>query len=168
MAGNLDITNGHAARMRFSRFRQQMEGIASTPRKPRTAVTHGKKIKRDKPKPKREKAPKQDIERAIKTEPRRDIEQMPEVGEIERVIKPEPREDPEIMPEPEEPIMHPAAFVKNEPLDEGYGDHGDIEWAPLQPSQYPAYRGAEAGYLSPQTLTVKKEPRLKMEPDWTV
>ena len=33
VASQLDITNGHAARMRFSRFRAQMEGTTSTPRK---------------------------------------------------------------------------------------------------------------------------------------
>lgn len=32
VAAKLDITNGHAARMRFSRFKQQIEGTASTPR----------------------------------------------------------------------------------------------------------------------------------------
>lgn len=32
MASQLEISNGHAARMRFSRFKQQMEGTTSTPR----------------------------------------------------------------------------------------------------------------------------------------
>ncbi|KAH8431920.1 uncharacterized protein LDX57_009569 [Aspergillus melleus] len=36
VASQLEISNGHAARMRYSRFRQQMEGITSTPRAPRT------------------------------------------------------------------------------------------------------------------------------------
>ncbi|KAL2004822.1 hypothetical protein VTN00DRAFT_3095 [Thermoascus crustaceus] len=36
VASQLDISNGHAARMRFSRFRQHMEGIQSTPRPKRT------------------------------------------------------------------------------------------------------------------------------------
>ncbi|KAK1143421.1 hypothetical protein N8T08_006749 [Aspergillus melleus] len=35
VASQLEISNGHAARMRYSRFRQQMEGITSTPRAPR-------------------------------------------------------------------------------------------------------------------------------------
>ena len=35
VADGLDITNGHAARMRFSRFKQHMEGIPSQPRIPR-------------------------------------------------------------------------------------------------------------------------------------
>ncbi|KAE8341208.1 hypothetical protein BDV24DRAFT_163635 [Aspergillus arachidicola] len=36
VANQLEISNGHAARMRYSRFRQQMEGITSTPRTSRT------------------------------------------------------------------------------------------------------------------------------------
>ena len=35
MASQLEITNGHAARMRFSRFKQHMEGTTTTPRTPR-------------------------------------------------------------------------------------------------------------------------------------
>ncbi|OJD27633.1 hypothetical protein ACJ73_00966 [Blastomyces percursus] len=35
VASQLEISNGHAARMRFSRFRQHMEGITTTHRTPR-------------------------------------------------------------------------------------------------------------------------------------
>ncbi|PGH33817.1 hypothetical protein GX50_03386 [[Emmonsia] crescens] len=35
VASQLDISNGHAARMRFSRFRQHMEGVTTTHRTPR-------------------------------------------------------------------------------------------------------------------------------------
>jgi hypothetical protein len=35
VADGLDITNGHAARMRFSRLKQHMEGIPTQPRNPR-------------------------------------------------------------------------------------------------------------------------------------
>jgi hypothetical protein len=35
IASQLDISNGHAARMRFSRLRQHMEGVSTTPRNPR-------------------------------------------------------------------------------------------------------------------------------------
>ncbi len=41
VAGSLEITNGHAARMRYSRFKQHMEGATTQPRSPRT----GKKEK---------------------------------------------------------------------------------------------------------------------------
>ena len=153
--------------MRFSRFRQQMEGVSSAPRKPRSAVAHSKKTKRDKPKPRREKVPKQEIERVTKTEPREDLGPVPEVDETEQVIKPEPVEETERMLDVEEPIIHPAAFVKNEPMDEGFGGRGNTEWVPFQPYQYPAYQGNEAGYPSSQHLRIKEEPKVKMEPDWT-
>ncbi|KAF9886627.1 hypothetical protein FE257_011267 [Aspergillus nanangensis] len=42
VASQLDISNGHAARMRYSRFRQQMEGITSTPRTSRPKKTPNK------------------------------------------------------------------------------------------------------------------------------
>ena len=44
MASELGITNGHAARMRFSRFKQHMEGVPSTPRKPRNSVARPAKM----------------------------------------------------------------------------------------------------------------------------
>jgi hypothetical protein len=42
VADGLDITNGHAARMRFSRFKQHMEGIPTQPRTPRLKKDGGK------------------------------------------------------------------------------------------------------------------------------
>jgi hypothetical protein len=52
VAESLEITNGHAARMRYSRFRQHMEGVTTQPRAPRAG---GKKEKEglEKEKPKR-------------------------------------------------------------------------------------------------------------------
>lgn len=44
VAGSLEITNGHAARMRYSRFKQHMEGATTQPRAPRS----GKKEKEGK------------------------------------------------------------------------------------------------------------------------
>lgn len=48
MASQLEITNGHAARMRFSRFKQHMEGTTTTPRtqrpkKPKNEQAESKK-----------------------------------------------------------------------------------------------------------------------------
>ena len=37
VAGSLEITNGHAARMRYSRFKQHMEGSITHPRAPRAS-----------------------------------------------------------------------------------------------------------------------------------
>ncbi len=44
VAGSLEITNGHAARMRYSRFKQHMEGATTQPKSPRA----GKKEKEGK------------------------------------------------------------------------------------------------------------------------
>ena len=44
VASQLGITNGHAARMRFSRFKQHMEGVPTTPRKPRSNVPRPAKV----------------------------------------------------------------------------------------------------------------------------
>jgi hypothetical protein len=52
VADGLDITNGHAARMRFSRFKQHMEGIPAQARNPRSKKddkdknVKGKRLKR--------------------------------------------------------------------------------------------------------------------------
>lgn len=45
VANGLDITNGHAARMRFSRFKQHMEGAPVQPRNPRPKKDVGNKEK---------------------------------------------------------------------------------------------------------------------------
>ncbi|KAF6235195.1 hypothetical protein HO173_006389 [Letharia columbiana] len=45
VADQLDIAKGHAARMRYSRFKQQMEGVPSAPRKARATVPHQRKAK---------------------------------------------------------------------------------------------------------------------------
>lgn len=145
VAGNLSITNGHAARMRFSRFKQQMEGIPPTPRKARSATTHHRKPKREKAKPKREIEPRKSSEPMIKPEQRDDIEQTAE-----------------------DPIVHPAAFVKDEPMEE-YDPHvGSMEWMePCGSPLFVPYQEDEVHYSYPDPLQVKQEPNVKVEPDWT-
>ncbi|KLJ06313.1 hypothetical protein EMPG_10297 [Blastomyces silverae] len=64
VASQLEISNGHAARMRFSRFRQHMEGITTTHRTPRP-----KKHKSDKAQLRKEQQfSKPKIEPTVKTE----------------------------------------------------------------------------------------------------
>ena len=151
MAGNLSITNGHAARMRFSRFKQQMEGVPPSPRKPRSAATDHKKPKREKAKPKREMEPKKSKKLPIKPEPRDDIAQLAA-----------------------ESIVHPAAFVKDEPIEEVYaprvGSVGSMEW--MEHRQHPPqdflmpYQEEEVDYQYPEPSLVKQEPSVKAEPSW--
>ncbi|KAB8233472.1 hypothetical protein ETB97_000691 [Aspergillus alliaceus] len=45
VANQLEISNGHAARMRYSRFKQQMEGTTSTPRSSRPKKSPNKSKK---------------------------------------------------------------------------------------------------------------------------
>ena len=150
VAGQLDITNGHAARMRFSRFKQQMEGIPPAPRKPRSAVPRNKKPKLQKP-PKPE--PRDDASLLVKakTEP---------MHGIESTIKPEP-------------------FIKEEP-DQRYGGPslepnvdvypGDMQ----QPSseahplfQHEDHHETESlNYPWSPPPIIKPEPVVKMESSW--
>ncbi|KAI9765384.1 MAG: hypothetical protein M1835_007420 [Candelina submexicana] len=48
VATALEITNGHAARMRFSRFKQAMEGVAPAPRRRTTTTPRPRKPKTSK------------------------------------------------------------------------------------------------------------------------
>ncbi|GAD97997.1 predicted protein [Paecilomyces variotii No. 5] len=43
VASQLEISNGHAARMRYSRFKQHMEGVPTNPRNPRPKKAPSKK-----------------------------------------------------------------------------------------------------------------------------
>ena len=63
MASELGITNGHAARMRFSRFKQTMEGGQPT-RKPRAESHKQRKSKLDK----RRKGDKGKVQAPVKAE----------------------------------------------------------------------------------------------------
>ncbi|OJD15669.1 hypothetical protein AJ78_04087 [Emergomyces pasteurianus Ep9510] len=71
VASQLEISNGHAARMRFSRFRQHMEGISTTHRtkKPKVDKAQLKKLQQNS-EPKRE--PTVKTERIVKQEPDRE------------------------------------------------------------------------------------------------
>lgn len=147
VAGNLSITNGHAARMRFSRFKQQMEGIQPAPRKPRSTATPHKKPKREKAKPRREIEPKKNNQPLIKPEPRDDMEQMAD-----------------------DSIVHPAAFVKDEPIEEEFDPHVEsMEW--MEPRRDPQQeflipQEEAVHYTYPEPLPVKQEPNVKIEPHW--
>ncbi|EFR00824.1 hypothetical protein MGYG_03828 [Nannizzia gypsea CBS 118893] len=82
VASQLEITNGHAARMRFSRFRQQMEGNTATARTPRA-----KKSKADTAKSKK----------AMFEEPAKSKEGSP-TGRASPTVKKEL--EPSVKPEP--------------------------------------------------------------------
>ena len=154
VAENLDITNGHAARMRFSRFKQQMEGVQPPQRKPRPGPAHHKRQKQEKLKPK----PKVKTEKRLKRE-----NQLP--------VKPEP--DEPIGDVFNESLENPYESIKSEPATEGYENNDrDIAWRSLELHQSPESNfhvpNLDNGSLNsfPGLLKVKEEPQVKSEPQW--
>ena len=162
VANQLDITNGHAARMRYSRFKQQMEGVQPTARKARTATPRQKKAKPDKS----EKDKKQTEEHQVpifKVEKEEDVDEMPGVEPTvkeEYFLKPEPVIKTELGGE-EDGTWSPDGTVafgvmQQMPLDPtALADH-----AYLQP--YSLVEGAHQ--TSPEFDAVKAEAVVKMEP----
>ena len=141
VADGLDITNGHAARMRFSRFRQHMEGIPTQPRKPRPKKDGVKDTKNAKGK-------------RLKREPNDDIkgENMNgEDGEAEGArVKPEPgMEDRKGIEEP------PAVRVKRE-LDAGEvasQPTGRPSYLTLSMSDYEPVPTTNLAFATPLTMS---------------
>lgn len=184
VAGQLDITNGHAARMRFSRFKQQMEGVPVSPRKPRATAPRQKRAKPDKPdksasaEKEAKQEPQLDPQPSVKAESGDALEPMEGVEptvKVETIIKSEPG----IIPEP---VVKAEPVVKEELRD---GDSGiwlstgsqearGGDWASLKPPhsspQSVVEAGAEdAGNAEQRSLglvPMKTEPIVKMETSW--
>ena len=167
MADQLDITNGHAARMRYSRFKQQMEGIPPTARKARTATPRQKKVKSDKP-DKKDKDKKQTEEHQVpifKVEKEEDMDEMPGVEPTvkeEYFVKPEPVIKTELGGE-EDGTWSPDGTV-----DFGMMQQMPLDPAPLDDHAYlQPYSLLEGAHQAPSGLVaVKTEPVVKMEPVW--
>ena len=170
VADQLDITNGHAARMRYSRFKQQMEGVPPAARKARTATPRQKKAKPDKSdkKDKKQTEPTEEHQAPIfKVEKEEDVEEMPDVEPIvkeEYFVGPEPVIKTELGGE-EDGTWSPDGTV----------DFGVMQQMPLNPTAladhtylqpYSAVEGSHQ--TSPQFDLVKSEPVVKMEPVWDI
>lgn len=84
----MEITNGHAARMRFSRFKQHMEGTTTTPRTPR---------------PKKSKNEKAESKKRGLEEPAEAPVKKPCCEHSESIVKPEPT------------MASPGVAIKTEP-----------------------------------------------------
>ena len=139
--------------MRFSRFRQQMEGIQPPPRKPRSAIASNKKSKKEKlkskPKSKEENRLKREDSKPIKTESRDVLENPYSEAPIDALVS-----------------------IKNEPNSEGLqnnieamegiasNSHGPpkLKFEPEQESQIQT--------LPSECPKVKEEPSVKIEPAW--
>ncbi|KAL8716819.1 MAG: hypothetical protein Q9225_005881 [Loekoesia sp. 1 TL-2023] len=130
VANELDITNGHAARMRYSRFKQQMEGPTQTTRKPRVsgaprkrkAIADGesrlaKKRKKDDESQAKDEKPGE-AQAMTGTESNMSSVKTEQAVKLEAFIKPEPVMEPEprIKQEPAEPVLNnfPAAPLDSE------------------------------------------------------
>jgi hypothetical protein len=90
VASQLEITNGHAARMRFSRFKQHMEGVSITsratrPKKPKSEKAKSKKQAFDEPKEERAEGPLKDDSKddsMVKKEPVAEFQMLASVASV--------------------------------------------------------------------------------------
>ena len=165
VADQLDITNGHAARMRYSRFKQQMEGIPPATRKARTATPRQKKAKSDKPDKKDKKQSEEHQVPIFKVENEEDVDEMPGVESTvkeEHFVKPEPMIKTEVGGE-EDGTWSPDGTV-----DFGVMQQMALDPAPLADDTYlQPYSLVEGAHQTlPGLIAVKNEPVVKMEPVW--
>lgn len=165
VADQLDITNGHAARMRYSRFKQQMEGVPSATRKPRAAVPRQRKAKPDKSDKKDKKQTEEHQGTVFKAEKEEDMDAMPGIESSvkeEHFVKPEPVIKAELGGE-EDGLWSP----------DGSAGTGAMQQISLEPAALvdhtylqPYSPVDEARQISPAFVAVKPEPVVKMEPLW--
>lgn len=165
VADQLDITNGHAARMRYSRFKQQMEGVPPTARKARNTAPRQKKAKPDKSDKKDKKQTDEHQGTIFKVEKEEDMDLMPGVEPTvkeEHIVKAEPVIKTEVGGE-EDGTWSP----------DGSADIGEMQQMSLDPMAFvdhtylqPYSSVEEARQTSPDFVGVKAEPVVKTEPLW--
>ena len=151
--------------MRYSRFKQQMEGVPPTARKARTATPRQKKAKPDKSDKKDKKQTQEHQARIFKVEKEEEVDEMPGVEPTvkeEHFVKPEPVIKTELGGE-EDGTWSPDGTV----------DFGAMQQMPLDPAALadhpnlqPYSPGEGAHQTSPEFVAVKAEPVVKMEPVW--
>ena len=155
--------------MRYSRFKQQMEGVPPAARKARTATPRQKKAKPDKTDKKDKKDKKQTEEHHV---PIFKVEKEEEDGDEMPGVEPTVKEEYLVKPEP---------VIKTEVGGEEDGtwspdgtvDFGVMQQMPLDPAAlddhtylqpYSQMEGAHQA--SPDFVAMKTEPVVKMEPVW--
>ena len=151
--------------MRYSRFKQQMEGVPSAPRKARTATPRQKKAKPDKSDKNDKKTTEEHQGAIFKVEKEEGLDAMPGVEQTvkeEGFLKPEPVIKTEVGGE-EDGTWSP----------DGCTDAAAMEQMPLKPAALmdhtyfqPYAQTEETRQTSPQLVAVKAEPVVKMEPLW--
>ena len=151
--------------MRYSRFKQQMEGVPSTPRKARSAVPRQKKAKPDKSDKKDNKQTEEHQGTVFKVEKQEDMDAMPGV---EPTVKEEVFVNPEPMIKTEVGGEEDGRWSPDGCTDAGAMGQISLEPAKLVDHTYlqPYLPLEETSQTSPQMVAVKAEPVVKMEPLW--
>ena len=181
MASELDITNGHAARMRYSRFKAQMEGKQPAPRKPRSSAPRNKKPKPQKPSKteakdggpppvKAEMEQMDGIEQSVKREPvikaepgHEHVGATPELGSS-AYVSPSYQTSHEVPPSSTQDGMVKMTTIPNlyqEPASSAYEGH--MHHLPSESDPPWTQEGMDAIRSAP---IIKTEPMVKMEPSW--
>lgn len=160
VADNMDITNGHAARMRYARYKNQVEGVQPRPREPRNPNSSGSsKNSRGRPvkKQKLEQGKKEEDERGVKKDP--DAPAGDKGGK--RKIKSEGGE--EGMPQAKMTGgLGPGAGIKREfddvdaegEVDETAENHMDLTWNASTSEKSPRRKGSK----TEMAVRIKTEP----------
>ena len=152
--------------MRYSRFKQQMEGVPSAPRKVRAAVPRQKKAKPDKSAQKDKTQAEEHQGTVFKAEKEEDMDAMsgvePTVKE-EHFVKAEPVIKAELGGEEED-----RSWSLYGGTDAGAMQQMSLEPAALADHTYlqPYSPLEEARQTSSDFTEVKSEPVVKMEPSW--
>jgi hypothetical protein len=165
VAEGLDITNGHAARMRFSRFKQHMEGIPTQPRNPRPKKDGAKDTKNAK-----WKGLKRGLDDDIKGE-----DMKGEDGEAEEVkINPEPgirmKGKPGVVEDTKGIQQPPAVRVKREPDADEIASQstGRPGYLTQSMSGYEPLPAANLAFATPLTMSASNAAILSPPPMATV
>ena len=151
--------------MRYSRFKQQMEGVASTPRRARATGPRQKKAKPDKSDKKDKKQTEEHQGTIFKVEKEEPVDAM--LG-IEPNVKEEHFVKPELMIKTELGGEEDGTWSPD-----GSGDPGVMQQMSLEPAAlvdntylHPYSPMEEMGHTLQDIVTVKSEPVVKMEPIW--
>ena len=151
--------------MRYSRFKQQMEGVPPAARKARATVPRQKKAKPDKSDHKDKKQRKEHQGTIFKVEKEEDMDAMPGV---EQIIKEEYCVKPEPVIKAEHGREEDGTWSPDGSADAGSMQHMSLEpAAPVEHAYLQPYSPVEeARETLPGFVAVKSEPIVKMEPLW--
>lgn len=150
--------------MRYSRFKQQMEGVGPTSRKARAAAPRQKKAKPDKKDRKDNSQIEEHQGTIFRVEKEEDMDAMPG---IEPAVKEEHFVKPELMIKTELGGEEDGTWSPDYSVDAGAMQEVSFEPAALvDPYLQPYCPVEETRQTSLELVAVKSEPVVKMEPIW--